>query len=398
MTLRDMISSNHMKKMFFAVLAVGLGLALSIPAFAFYGSEKTREIPFSMKDHYELGDHVVTTQDVSGDLMVVGGAVAVRNPVAQDAMIVGGTVEILAPVGDDARLAGDSVVVGDYIKDDLMVGANNFHLLPGALVGGNLLAGAEKAVLDGNVKGNVHVMAKEVLISGVVDGNVWVEAGSRLMVSEEARIAGNLSYKTSREVSIAPNVVAGKVIYQSLPWKGVDYMRYPEKDWKWFKVGVLSFLGFLFVAEFSAVLFGALVIAYVFKKMTHEVVKMNRGSFWKGSMIGLAVMVAAPAVAITLAISVVGWVLGIAVGITFGLMLIVAKMFAGVILGAWIVGWYKKAKEVVVDWKVVTIGVTLLYLLKLVPIIGWVAAFIIFSSALGSLAMYKYKLFFNGKK
>ena len=89
---------------------------------------------------------------VTGDVLAVGGTISLAGSVGGDVFAVGGTLQVLGPVGGDVRVAGGTLSVNDRVGGDLVVAGGTVHVLPGAIVQGDLIA-AGRVIVDGTVQG-----------------------------------------------------------------------------------------------------------------------------------------------------------------------------------------------------------------------------------------------------
>ena len=64
---------------------------------------------------------------------------------------------------------------------------------------------------------------------------------------------------------------------------------------------------------------------------------------------------------------------------------------AYVLAGAVVWKYFNKEKELVVNWKTASVGVLLVGVAKLIPIIGWIAAFLVLLIVFGTLTTMSYE-------
>ncbi|GEO96742.1 bactofilin family protein [Kocuria turfanensis] len=189
-------------------------------------------------DLYATAGEVVVDGTVRGDLVVAAGRVTINGTVEGDLLAAAQTVVVEGTVGDDARVAGQALSFGDEarVTGDLVAAGFSLQTRPGTEVGGDVLLGAYQALLAGSIDGDVTAGAAGLALAGAIGGNVQADVGSPddvgaawapatqvpvpsvnggLTLTDEARVAGDLSYRSGAEASIAPGAeVAGEISYE----------------------------------------------------------------------------------------------------------------------------------------------------------------------------------------
>jgi len=210
------------------------------------------------------------------------------------------------------------------------------------------------------------------LVGGTFNGDVEVTA-EQVTLSEGAVLNGNFTYKSPNEVDMAEGaVVRGEIVFDQV--EKYDFDKYLLK-------GVLIAKAM----KFLIVLVTALILVWLFEKGIRSLVEHSADNFWPSCGRGLIFLVVVPIIAILLLITVLGSFLGGLLGVIYVVHLMFAKVLVGILLGALVVKYFKKAKKVSVDWKVVLLGVFLSEILCLIPLVGWLIMFVLMLAALGSL-------------
>ncbi|MGX5357772.1 bactofilin family protein [Kocuria sp. KH4] len=227
-----------------AALALALtGLLLAAPAGAaadVRNDETVRVAEGEVVDDdlYAAAGEVVVDGTVRGDLVVAAGRVTVNGTVEGDLLAAAQTVVVEGTVGDDARVAGQALSFGDgaRVAGDLVAAGYSLQTRPGTEVGGDVLLGAYQGLLAGSIDGDVTAGAAGLALAGAIGGSVQAEVGGPddaraawapttqvpvppvdggLTLTEQARVAGDLSYRSGAEASIAPGAeVAGEISYE----------------------------------------------------------------------------------------------------------------------------------------------------------------------------------------
>lgn len=172
------------------------------------------------RDLYAAGRRVTIAASVSGDAAVAGQTIRVAAPVGGDLMAAGETVEITAPVGDDIRAAGQRVVVNARVADHVVGAGESLWIGEAAAIGGFAwLAGADLRI-DGSVGAELRTVGRRVELNGAAGADVTITADT-IIIGPEARVAGNLIWRSENPPVISPGAaIGGKVIGERVPPAG----------------------------------------------------------------------------------------------------------------------------------------------------------------------------------
>lgn len=333
-------------------------------------------------DLYVAGGNVTMLGTVRGDAISAGGNVLSNGSVGVDLMAAGGTVQVLAPVGDDARIAGGQVMVGDRVGGDAVVAGGDVSFLSSSTVRGDVVAAGGRVVLDGAVSGDAEIYADEVHINGSVVGDVTIEAAS-VSVGEDARISGDFTYSSIDEADVAEGaVIAGELTRteSDLP---------STKDQAVAGVAILGFISVAVLMGLLMKLASALVLGLLFKRFTGELVRKVADEPLTYLGWGFVTLVVTPVAAIILFVTVIGVPLGFLVLVAYGALVLAAMIFAPVVLGSYVYKLLMKTEGFEVSWKTITLGVVLYMILVAIPVVGWIARFLLVLVTLGVIAKMK---------
>lgn len=335
-------------------------------------------------DMYIAAQTNVVAGAVKGDLVVAGANVLITGNVEQDLLAAGGTVEVLGEVGDDIRAAGGTITIGKTVGGDIMVAGGVVHIISGAMVEGDVIVAGGQVIIDGAVKGSVKVSAGEVAINGTVGKDVSIRSDKRFAIGRDAKIIGNLWYRSANAVEMAE----GATIQGETKFEKVERpVRADERA----RAAMAGAIGAMALIKLLIMLAATIVGVLLFKKTAHVLVKTTADNFGRELVRGFVVLVVIPAAILFAMISILGIGLGIAVALVYVLAVLVAKVLTGIFLGALLVKLIKKSKEYEVNWQTASIGVVALELIWLVPILGWVFAFVLFLASLGSVSFMLYQ-------
>ncbi len=376
---------NKFRTFFIGLTACALLLPVSSASAMTFGGGEEYILPESENvndDLYIGAANAVINGQVIGDLMISGGNVTIANRVENDLTAAGGNVTISGEVGDDLRVAGGSVVILKNVGDDLLAAGGTVHILKDVVIGGDLTVAGGLVIIDGTVNGNLKVAGGEISLNGTVNGDVNIIADDVLKIGPGANVSKRIIYEGPREaaVSEAANLVNG-ITFTKLERNEV---RINKERSKIYGATFAGLLGAAWLLQALMFLTAALFAVYGLKKFSGKLVDTAMKAPGKSILHGFGFLILTPIALFILAATVFGIPLAIIGGMSYALMIAIAKIFAGILLGAWIFTFASKEK-VVLDWKIALVGVFAIEILTLIPFIGWLAAFLIFCTALGAV-------------
>ena len=368
-----------MKKIFLSFLAV----LLLVPTLAFAGTFRAGEQVMLAEpindDLYASGSVVQIDKDVNGDVMVAGAKISVDSKVSQDLTLAGGNIDVRGEVGDDARLAGGNVTVGATIKDDLMLAGGNLELTKSSFIGSDLMFGGGNVILNGVVAGNVIATGGNIYINGEVKGLVKLYRIEKLVFGPNAKIGGDLTYSSKKEVKIADGVVGGKVTYNPIK------KQMGERHMEWAFAGMVA--GFSIYSLLATLFFGLFLI-WIYKWFTFHVAATVYKEPLKTLGIGFLVFIGMPIAALLFLITAIGLPVSMVLMASWVLALYFSKIMAAMVIG-WKIVKLKDQDSFGKAYGGFAVGALFYTLLCLVPVIGWIIKDLFVLMALGAIAMYK---------
>jgi hypothetical protein len=325
-------------------------------------------------DVVAVGSVIGVKGNVSGDVVAAGGRVSVSGNVSGSVFAGGGTVDVSGNVGGSVRTGGGTVTVSGIIEKDLVVGGGQIIVMPDAIIRGDLILGGGTADIQGKVLGNVRSGARQLTINNQIGGKTDLNV-ENLSLGPKAVLSQGLTYHSYAEAKIDPAAkITGAVNF--------DQKQGAPRGSKTFMPAIFG-VGMLF--KFLMFLAAGLVFAYFFKKSTASIVHGSMAN-WKVLWKGFAFLILTPILAIILMVTVIGIPLGILALLVYAFTLLITCVLAEIAAGAWLQKWIWKKDTV--DWKTVLLGTLAFIVLGWIPIVGWLATFALFLSAIGSFTHY----------
>lgn len=372
-----------------AVIAFAVSLAV-LPTVSIATELKAAREYTLQKDVVSQGDLYVAAQanviagEVAGDLAVAGANILITGTVEGDLFAGGGTVNVLGDVGDDIRAAGGTIMIGKNVGGDVVAAGGVVHIISGATVAGDVLVAAGQLIIDGAVSGTVQVAGGEVVINGSVGKSVVIRKNERVSLGKNAVIGGDLAYKAFNAAEIAEGAtIKGETKFEKI--------ERPTRIDKRAGAVMAGLIGVMVLLRLVAMIFVTVLGIFLFKKTAQSLTKSVADHFGMEMLRGFVVMVVIPFAILFMLISVIGIGLGIASALAYMLLIMIAKVFTGILFGAVIMKIFKKTKEYDVSWQTATIGVVAIQVLSLVPIVGWVIVALFFLASAGGASMMIYQ-------
>lgn len=337
----------------------------------------------TVKNLYTAGNIVSINGDIEKSLYVVGNVISVNSDVEGTIHAGGGTIVIRGNVGDSIHAGGGSILIEGIVEEDVFIGGGNITISKTASIKGDLIIGGGTVDIQGPVAGNLYLGAGQAIINSKIGGQVKAKV-DEFKLGSEAEIVGDLNYTSSEEAEMAEGaVVLGKIDFKVREFKKIDIARSPKTL---FGILTLAFLLKLLIS-----IAAGLVLVYLFRDVTKQVVKESLTSFWGSLGRGFSALILIPVLCLILLITVIGiWIAGILASI-YGLMMLLASALASVAFGSWLIKVIKKQSKYSIGWPAVVWGVISLKIIILIPYIGWLVGLVFMLISLGAL----YRLFFQ---
>lgn len=324
--------------------------------------------------YFATGEIIELSGVVHGNVYLIGSQVLVKGEIEGDLVAIGATVVIEGKVHGNVKLmAGQGDIAGD-ISGNLHVLGINVNMMPQGRVGGSVFFAGGYGEIDNTIEGNATVLAGGLKVAGTLMRNLQTFVG-RLHVKSTAVIDGNLKYRSGHVAVIDPEAkIGGQVIYKQTLFK--DTMDMPI---------LRRFLVGSKVAAFLMNFFYTFVVGFVFIRLFP---KRLRGTLFvlqknplKCAYYGLFVLLLLPLISIILLITVIGAPFALTLMALNLIGFYTVKVFAILSVSNVLfskIGWQKNKLPTLAA------GQVLYYLVVLIPVIGWMIAFLCMIFGLGA--------------
>ncbi len=316
-------------------------------------------------DIYLTNSEVMIRSQIDGDLVAAGQNITVYGTVTGDVIAAAQNIRIQSPVGDDVRAAGQNISVEAPVAGHI-VAAGQTVTVTQPIGEWAWLAGNTVAVLA-NVGGDLKVSAQEITINAEVAGDIEL-IGEKFRLGPDAIVRGELTWRSNNEADISPDAqIEGRFIKQPLP----DYLDESDSD------GGLFFTVSVIVAT--------LVLYLLFSSPLRASADRLAGHPGMALLLGFAVFLGAPILAILLLATGIGLWLGLA---TLGAWVLL--LLLGVLTGLFATGYialcrYRPQPTMLQALATIVLTVIAVGLLANVPVLGFVGVAAIWLLGIGAL-------------
>ena len=332
---------------------------------------------------YLAGTEVRVNAPLPADLLAAAGTLLITAPVSGDALLLAGTADLASTVAGDVRaVAGRLVIEGDVGGDVAALGG----VVTMSGKAQEVRLGAGTVELRNGAAGPVTIYAGNVFLSGEYAGDVRVVASDHITLGEGTVIKGVFEYNAPQEAGIpASAVVEGGIRYTG----SLSFLPTEEEA----RTFALAGLGIFFLVRLVAGALAAGLVVGLFpafaRRIADEAVLRSWKRFLLLMLLGFAVLVATPVLIVLLIASFVGIGIAIVIGAAYLLLLLLSYLYAALFAGTLLMKLVVKRASV--SWKAAILGMVALYVLGLIPGIGFLVGFALSAAALGTMTLLFYR-------
>jgi len=329
---------------------------------------------------YTAGGSVNVAGTVNGDVLATGGNLFISGPISGDIEAAGGSVNIMSSVVGDIRVAGGNIVIANSVGGDLVAVGGQISVVPGFSAGKDLKIAGGNIDYSGETKGSASIKGGTVYFNGTVEGDLLIEA-ENVKLGPNAVVLGNFDYYSPSQLTIGQEVrVDGETTFHKT--------EIPTK--KTSKGAFVGFMSMFWIVKSLMIFVAALIIFYVFKHQTADIVSKSAISFWKETLRGFIVLVVVPVAVILSFVTVVGAFLGVIAVLFYAMLLFVGAVVSVLVFAKLALKYLFKKPDYKINWWIILCSVIVLAFIGMIPFVGWIFTLIIFLSAFGSTANYIY--------
>lgn len=324
---------------------------------------------------------------VTGSVFAGSGMADIKGNIKGDLVLGAGKANLGGTIGGDLYLgAGDVVLTKTIVGGNIIVGAGNVLIDKDSKIGGSLIAGA------GSVRNSAPVGRSAMIGAGslYLDSKVGKEArlgGGSLELGPHSVIIGDLTYALGEENSALKqdpaSTVGGTLTRYTPPIDAKRDMAKAKDDFG--KFGTFAHRGWLIISFLGSLLVGFLLLR-LFPKTSLGLSSELSSRLMPSLGTGFLIVIFSAPLLLVLALSVIGLPLAGLLLLLFCIALHLAKLVTSYALGRFIArqfSWNKMG-----SYAVAFVGLSVFYLLRAVPGIGWVATILFTWVGLGAMWLF----------
>lgn len=367
---------TKMKKVLLSMVA----LVLLVPVLGFAADVRQAEVvakDAKVKNLYLAGQNPTVDANVTGDLVAAGANLTVNGDVTGSVLAAGGNLNLNGAVAQSVRVAGSTVNIESVVGGDVIVFGGTVIFGTKSVVNGDVIIMGGTVDMKGKVLGSIkNSYVGNLTLAGAVTGDVSLGQVGTLNVAGTAVVGGVMKYSSQREATVATDAKVGSVEYTKVSAPA--------------KAGYGDNAGSIIFGMLMAFV-TLLVFIKVMPKFAGSVVHQAVVNPWAKMGVGFLAMFVTPVVMLLLLLTFFGWGVMGYLFMAYGAILALTGTFTALLAGSFVWKYFRKESELTVSWKTAAIGVVLVAAAKMIPVIGWIAAFMVALIVFGTLATMSYE-------
>lgn len=328
--------------------------------------------------YFNAGNNVTISGTVEGDVYLAGGVVNVDGTINGDLFIGGGVITVTGKVSDDVRVGGGMVTIDGEIGKNVTALGGTVTIGTNAQIGKSLIALGGNTLILGKVSGGAHLYSNEVVIGGTVEANTKITA-EKITVAKTAILNGSLTYTAADDAEISEQAAIAGPVSKKSPEVKLPKVAAPARR----ATSVL--FGFKTLSYFGLLLVG-FVLLKAAPRQTIAVAKLIGKRPWKSLGWGFLGVTLTPALALLLALTVIGIPLAVVVFGIYALMIALSSLFTGLFVGQRVFDLINLKEN---RYLMLATGLLLLQLIFILPVAGFFARLLSLFFALGAMLVWQ---------
>lgn len=366
-----------MKKFIILVAVSALIPTVSLAAYFSVGNSIYPEA--TAGNAYVAGNTVSVTNAIGGDLFAAGNAILILGDVSRDIFAVGNNINISGISAEDVRIAGGNIIINGELSGELMMAGGQITVAPGTTIAKDSYIAGGMLVFSGTEKGELTLAGGDITVNGIVNGNLVIKRAEKVTLGPTAVLKGNFEYSAPSEATME----AGAQINGQTTFHKIDLTA------KTMKAGGIAILGggiflMMLLVKSLVILTAAYLLWYLRRKDMVAVLEGVRARFWQRLLHGFAFLVLVPVAAIILFSTVIGAIPACVAISVYAIMTTLAAPVS-IIIATSILAIFLKKNPVKLAWYHILLGAVIFGLISLIPVIGWLACFIVYLVSLGEI-------------
>jgi hypothetical protein len=343
-----------------------------------------------MDDIWRAGARVNVVASDHHDVWAAGAVVSVRGTVNHELSAAGAEIDVDVTTKGDSRLAGAIVSVKGNIEKDLYVAGARLNV--DARVGGALKAGGARLIVgsQSEIGGPIRLAGADVVFAGSSRDAAEIYGDSVEIVG---RIGGNLLVR-ARSVTIGKTaVLEGDAVFETVndpdieegaTLRGRQTVTLPRPSPRE-TFSVARSLAAVVLFGIGAGLILGLILLIAARSTVEQTIRQVRDAPFRSLLVGLAVMILVPLIAVVLMATVIGMPVGLLTLLAFPLVLLVAWVVAAFAVADWLFNRSRAERTLGGRLLLLLAGLVVVTLIGVVPVLGVLVWLLVVLLGLGAL-------------
>jgi len=329
--------------------------------------------------YFATNESVRLSGVVQGDAYIGGGSITIDGTITNDLIGGGGNILITGEVNGDVRIAGGTVTLaGAEIGGNVTVLGGQITFDRDTQIGGGIVSSGGNIQILSSVRDTIYAAGGSITIGNSVNNDINARVG-RLIIEDGAQINGNVTYWSETRADISESASISGAITQQMPKTSKKNPEVQASE-------IASIFFFIRLADVILLLIAGLILITMFPIYTKRVSEYMKTNMGISLFIGLLAVIFIPIVSIILMLTFFGIPLGLFFIILFFGVLWFVRIFALLLIGRFILDKTYKDKG---DIWALTVGVTVYFILSLLPIISMIIDLIIVLLGMGGFFVAK---------
>jgi len=361
---------------------------ISLSFFIFTGAQPKKQVKKIVIDEqqpingplFKAADTILLKGEINGDVFLAGGDILVDATINGDLIVVGGKVDIRGHIKDDLRVGGGQIDVNALVDDDVTIAGGQVTLDEDAKITNTLFVVGGLIEVNGQADNLIWLGGGQVRFNGQAKKDLTIEA-ENVDVFSKANVAGNFTINSVEDPVVSDQaIVSGELIKNKKIQSAAKKVNLKQPTL------TKKFTGFMVVKKLAGLFFdilvGLLLIALL-PKLTQELTKtaINKSSQALGW--GFLKLLVVPIIGVFFMISLIGIPLAALIFMLYWFSLYFAKLVISLAIGTKIFNDNNFKKP----YQSFVLGVIIVSVLKVIPVIGWLAYAILIILGLGTIAL-----------
>lgn len=317
----------------------------------------------SAENNLLVNENVNSREKIDNTSFVVGNLIKMSSEVDGINFVAGNDIS-LSSKQDHLFVAGNVINLENIETKEAFIAGSTINITSSTIR--NLYAAAETIKLNSDISKNANLAGDKITINGKIDGDVYI-AAEKINIGEEAVINGTLKYPSNAKINIPNTAHIGKIKpykpSSTSSKKSIIISTITEKTYSFLSMAIIGIILLSIAKPF-------------FKKVEKLPSKIEE--VLKQSLIGLLVLILIPIISLILICTIVGIPISIISLLIYGILI-----YLSIIPVAYFIGKNLFKDKIKNDYSLLLITLLLIYLIRLIPVIGPIITFITIIFGLG---------------